>query len=164
MGSAIVGLILLGLSLSHLTGGLEMRTKDGFWLSLLLALGIDASIVSTEAALVVAAVKGIHGVRGWAMAWLLISLATSSVLNALKLTTGMELWTISWGFNCFLGAFIPTGVFVLAKVGTALVVGDRKASIPLPEAGEELDLETLRLAGNLSRQGYRKRSRKPERV
>lgn len=126
IAGAIVGGLLLLLSLAHLSQGLATRTGDSLWFSAILAFGIDASIVVAEAALVVATVHRIRGVKGWATAWLLISWVTSSALNAMHFTHDLTPWSWSWGFNVFLGALIPTGVFVLSKIGAALVVGQRE--------------------------------------
>lgn len=160
----VVALVLLGLSVRHLSAGLDERNHDGFLWNLALSIGVDFSIVAMEAAYVLASVLRIRNVKGLALGWLGVSLSTSAVLNAQVYTEGLAWLTNSVGFNAFLGLFIPLGVFMLAKVGTAIVVGEREDVILLPRNGEEPDLETLRLMGNISRGGYRKRSRKPERV
>lgn len=149
----VVGLSFLGLSLSHLAEGLAARTGDSYLYSLILAFGIDASIVFCEAALVVAAHRGIQGVRGWATAWLLIVISVSCALNALVFTQGMEWWTISWGFNIFLGCLLPAGVFAVSKIASALVLGGRGSAKKLTR------LKEAQVAENAAKAFRRKREK-----
>jgi hypothetical protein len=163
VAAAVVGGLSLVVSLVHLTPGLATRSGDPIWLALIFALTIDAAIVVTEAALVVASVEHIKGVRGWATAWLTVALLTSWWLNAVHLTKNLEMWSWSWYGNVFLGALIPCGVLVLSKIGSALAIGQRKQHIVLTE-DEPLALQEVRVAEKLAQRARRKSRQVSERA
>jgi hypothetical protein len=118
-GVLTVALALLGLSLMHLSAGVTILTKsserDGF----LMAVGIDLSFISLEAALLVADDATRPGVARYAVPAILGTLAVSGAMNALAFGSNADGWMIYPA--CALGVAIPALIFALTKVAMSLL-------------------------------------------
>ena len=110
-----VGVGVLGLSVVHCCEAIELLTGSPRILSGLLAIGIDAGMVSCELAELVADDKT---VQRWSTAYVVTSILLSMVLNAYAFSRhaapGME-----WA-SIVLGATVPGLVFVLGRVAGLL--------------------------------------------
>ena len=106
-----VGVSVLGLSVAHCTESITLLTGSHWTLAGLLAVGIDAGMVSSELAELVG--KG-EQVKKWARAYTIIAVLLSILLNAyafgLHAASGMQ-WA-SWT----LGAVVPILVYILGRV------------------------------------------------
>lgn len=109
-----VGTGMLALSVVHCCEAIQLLTGSHWALAGLMAVGIDAGMVTSELGeLVSVGSKGEHKVRPWARAYLAGAVGISCLLNAyafgLHAPAGM-VWA-AWA----LGVAIPVGIFVLGK-------------------------------------------------
>jgi hypothetical protein len=110
-----VGVGVLGLSVAHCTESIAALTGSHWLLSGLLAVGIDAGMVSAELAeLASHGTRAEQDVRPWARGYVLAAIALSVLLNAFAFgrhaSDGM-VWA-AW----LLGAVVPGLVYALGRV------------------------------------------------
>jgi hypothetical protein len=118
VGAVTVGGLLLVLSLQHLAHGIVAITGTSMTEALLLAIGIDAGLVVTELAAIVAAPAAAKAIRFYVWSMLSSTLALSAGLNAWAFAQHSEgLMTYA---SCAFGFFVPLMVFGLSKVAIAL--------------------------------------------
>jgi hypothetical protein len=115
----VVALALLGLSLMHLSAGVTILTKSSERDGSLMAVGIDLSFISLEAALLVADDATRPGVARYAVPAILGTLAVSGAMNALAFGSNADGWMIYPA--CALGVAIPALIFALTKVAMSLL-------------------------------------------
>lgn len=112
-GSVAVGLLVL--SVSHLTEAITALTGSYWFLSMLLALGIDAGMLCAEGACLLSEDKE---VRAWAGGYVIAAVLASMALNAYAFAqhspAGLEWAAIG------LGILIPGLILALGKFGGKL--------------------------------------------
>jgi hypothetical protein len=118
VGGVAVIAALLSLSLLHLADGIRLVTRCSWFEAVLLAVGVDAGLVITEAALLVASATQLKAIKVYAMGMIGGTLIVSAALNSLAFAHEATGWMLyaSIGF----GIFIPTAVFVLTKIVAGL--------------------------------------------
>lgn len=127
-------------------------TGDSKLFSILLAIGIDLGILACEAALIIAAVDRIIGVRRWAVPFLVVALLVSAALNARSYTIGKTMGSLEWWGCVGLGCFIPATVFCLCKVTAVLLVRARRPE-PLGDLDQIIrELESGRPKADIARE------------
>jgi hypothetical protein len=114
---------VLSLSVHHCTEAISLLTGSHWALAGLLAIGIDAGMVASELAELVAhGSKADRSVRPWATAYVLVAVFLSVLLNAcafgLHAAAGM-VWA-AW----LLGATVPCLVYALGRVAGHLWIGE----------------------------------------
>lgn len=119
-----VGLVFMILSVWHLTIGIARVTQDSTPIkihSVLMAICIDASIVGSELALIVASKKAVlTHIRLYSIGMLFLMLTTSAGLNILHLTEGLEANSLFfWLATCW-GIIIPVAVFAMFQQAAKL--------------------------------------------
>lgn len=125
VGTSVVIVALLALSLTHLADGLhKMRPDRPYWEHLALAIGFDLGLLCSELAIIVATVLGLRSVKVSATFVLISTVVVSAFMNGWSLTTGKDPWSFEWCVSAVLGGFIPLLVLLLSKFATALVVGE----------------------------------------
>ncbi len=108
---AAVGVALLGLSLTHCTEAISLLTGSHWFLSGLLALGIDAGMVGAEWAALNTTNKDTEKwAHGYVIAAVLLSMLLNCYAFGLHAAEGMQ-WA-SW----VLGVFVPAAVYTLGRV------------------------------------------------
>ena len=108
---AAVGVALLGLSLTHCTEAISLLTGSNWFLSGLLALGIDAGMIGAEWAALNATHKDTEKrAHGYVIAAVLLSILLNCYAFGLHATEGM-----AWAAYV-LGIFVPTAVYTLGRV------------------------------------------------
>lgn len=116
IGGIATGLVIL--SVWHLTAGIAVLTGSHIMLALLLAVGIDLGLISSELAELVA--HGNNQVRNWARAYMVIATVLSIFLNAYEFSahapTGALTQSIAIGF----GILLPVMIFILARIAAHL--------------------------------------------
>jgi hypothetical protein len=118
VGAVGVGGLLLVLSLQHLAHGVMAITGCQWVEALFLAIGIDAGLVVTECAAIVANPAAARSIRFYVWAMISSTLALSAGLNAWAFAQHSEgLMALA---SCAFGFFIPLMVFGLSKVAIAL--------------------------------------------
>lgn len=123
LGVGGVGIGVLGLSVTHCTESISLLTGSHWCLACLLAVGIDAGMVTCELAeLASHGSKAECKVRPWARAYIVAAVLLSVLLNAyafgLHAADGM-VWA-AW----VLGACIPVLVYALGRVAGHLWMGE----------------------------------------
>jgi hypothetical protein len=118
-----VGVSVLGLSVHHCTEAISLLTGSHWALAGLLAIGIDAGMVSAELAELVAhGSKAERSVGPWANAYVVAAVVLSVFLNSyafgLHAASGM-VWA-AW----LLGATIPCLIYALGRVAGHLWIGE----------------------------------------
>lgn len=112
-GSVAVGLLVL--SVSHLTEAIGSLTGSHWFLSMLLAMGIDAGMLCAEGACLL---SEDNEVRAWAGGYVITTVLASMALNAYAFSShapvGME-WAAMG-----LGVLIPGLILALGKFGGKL--------------------------------------------
>jgi hypothetical protein len=114
-GVGAVGVGVLGLSVAHCTESIGLLTGSHWVLSALLAVGIDAGMVSSELAELAAhGTKAADDIKPWTRGYTVAAVLLSVLLNAyafgLHAADGMQ-WA-AW----LLGAVIPGLVYALGRV------------------------------------------------
>lgn len=128
-GTAIctVALTLTGLSLTHLSHGIEIVTHAPAWECWAMALGIDTGFVALEVANMAAATDKTRKLIGrWTVPAILGTLAASAGLNALAFAWQADGWMQLPA--AALGIAIPALVYALTRVGASMWLEQRKDS------------------------------------
>ncbi len=123
VGVGAVGVGVLSLSVYHCTEAICLLTGSHWALAGLLAVGIDAGMVASEAAWLVS-----HGtlsertVRPWSQAYIVATVALSMLLNgyAFGLHAAPAMVWAAW----LLGGFVPAAVYALGRVTGHLWLGE----------------------------------------
>ncbi len=120
---AAIGVGLLALSVSHCTEAIGLLTGSGWFLSGLLAIGIDAGMVASEwAALTAHRSANEQEVARWSRLYVIATCALSVLLNCYAFSLhAPEGWV--WA-SCILGTFVPTAVYTLGRVAGKQWLGD----------------------------------------
>jgi hypothetical protein len=117
--SLSVTVVLLALSLVHLSTGIEMITHCHRWEAVALALGVDAAMVCCEAALLVSGVAVLKVIKSWASSTILATVVASAGLNSLAFAQTAE------GFMMYAaiaaGCAVPALIFSLTKIAAGLI-------------------------------------------
>lgn len=114
-----VGTGVLALSVHHCTESISLLTGSHWALSGLLAVGIDAGMVSSEVAGVAAlGTKAQATVSPWCRGYVVAAVLLSVLLNgyAFSLHSAPGMVWASW----VLGAAVPAGVLALGRIASAL--------------------------------------------
>lgn len=115
-GIAGVCVLTLGLSVIHCTESISLLTGSPWFLSALLAIGIDAGMILSE----LAELAGDEApLRRWARSYIALSVILSMGLNGFAFAQHAA---ISWA-GAALGVVIPTLVLVLGRVAAHLEKG-----------------------------------------
>jgi hypothetical protein len=118
LGCASVAVVLLGLSLAHLSHGISMITHAAMWESVALAIGVDAGLVAAEAAQLVAGAAASRAIKRWAAAVITGTVAWSGLLNAAAFGANAE--GLMLYVSCAFGAAIPMMIFALCRIAVGL--------------------------------------------
>lgn len=122
--SGAVGVILTGLSLTHLAHGIAVVTSAAPWETWAMAAGIDLGFLAAESAMLCAASEPVRRTVGrWAHPTVVASLALSGVLNALAFAHGAEGWRVYAA--SVLGLAVPALIYALARVAFTLATSGR---------------------------------------
>ncbi|WOJ91742.1 hypothetical protein RZS28_18615 (plasmid) [Methylocapsa polymorpha] len=113
-----MGLVLVGLSLSHLAEGVQLVTGSGTTGAWLMAVGIDLGFVALEVALLVAPIDIRPAVSQYASPAIVGTLATSAEMNAFAFASHAQGLMIYPAIA--LGCAVPALIFALTKTGAAL--------------------------------------------
>lgn len=118
-----IGVLVLSLSVAHCTESISLLTGSHWIMSALLAIGIDAGMVASELAELMAhGSKASRKVVLWSRGYTIASIALSILLNSyafgLHATTGM-VWA-----SYLLGACIPCLVYALGRIAGYLWIGE----------------------------------------
>lgn len=119
---AIVGMVLTGLSLSHLAHGIALVTNAPQWEAWAMAIGIDLGFIALELAQLCAATPAIRrNVEQFTRPAILGTLAASAGMN------GMAFGYAAQGnmiyFAAAIGVAIPALIYALSRVTFGLAVG-----------------------------------------
>jgi hypothetical protein len=117
--SLTVTVVLLALSLVHLSTGIELITHCHRWEAMALALGVDAAMVCCEAALLVSGGKVLAVIKRWASATIVCTVVASAGLNSLAFAQTAEGWWLYAAIAA--GCAVPALIFSLTKVAAGLV-------------------------------------------
>jgi hypothetical protein len=117
-GVAAVTLGLMGLSLTHLSRGIELVTGTTSSESWTMAVGIDVGFVALEAAKVAAEEKVRKIVNRWISPTIFGTVVASAGLNALAFAQAATGWMIYPA--AALGVAIPMMIFAESRVATAM--------------------------------------------
>jgi hypothetical protein len=117
--SLVVTSVLLGLSLVHLSTGIQVVTRCHFWEAACLALAVDAAMVCCEAAILVSGPKALCAIKRWASGTILCTVLASAGLNSLAFAQGAE---GAWLFAAIAaGCAVPGLVYALTRVSAGLM-------------------------------------------
>lgn len=111
---------LLVLSLAHLTEAISALTGSHWFLSLLLAVGIDAGMAVSEGLLLTAPEES--EASRWATWYVIATIAVSALLNAYGFALHAPPGPL-WFGAIALGLFVPLAVFALLKAGGKAYLG-----------------------------------------
>jgi hypothetical protein len=117
--SLTVTVVLLALSLVHLSTGIEMITHCARWEAVALALGVDAAMVCCEAALLVSGVPVLRVIKPWASTTIICTVVASAGLNSLAFAQTAEGFMMYAGIAA--GCAVPALIFSLTKVAAGLI-------------------------------------------
>jgi hypothetical protein len=109
---------LMGVSLSHLSDGVEQLTTIPLWQSVCMAIGIDAMLVSVALAMLTSPPEVKRDIGKVAHTMEAGTLVMSAGLNALAFTGGM-FDLAHWpqiAFGCFVPAAISGATYILARL------------------------------------------------
>ena len=119
VASLFVTSVLLGLSLVHLSTGIEVITHCHRWEAVALALGVDAAMVCCEAALLVSGVPSLRAIKRWAHGTILCTILASACLNSLAFSQTAE---GAWIFAAIAaGCAVPGLVYALTRISAGLM-------------------------------------------
>lgn len=128
-----VGVVLTGLSLTHLSSGVQAVTSATEGEALSMALGIDLGFIALELANLLTITEATRRrISRFTQPAIVGTLATSAVMNAFAFSSKVPAFDLGspW-FNfapaVFLGFAIPAMIFALMRVGTVLFL----ASLPV---------------------------------
>jgi hypothetical protein len=111
--------VLLGLSLVHLSTGIQVITHCHHWEAVALALGVDAAMVCCEAALLVSGVAALKAIKRWAHGTILCTILASACLNSLAFSQTAE---GAWIFAAIAaGCAVPGLVYALTRISAGLM-------------------------------------------
>lgn len=114
-----VGVILTGLSLTHLAHGIAVVTSAAPWECWAMAAGIDLGFLTAESAMLCSASEPVRRLVGrWAHPTVIASLTLSGVLNALAFANGADGWRVYAA--SLLGLAVPALIYALARVAFTL--------------------------------------------
>jgi hypothetical protein len=119
VASLTVTTVLLGLSLVHLSTGIELITKCHRWEAVALALGVDAAMVCCEAALLVSGTAVLKVIKSWASWTILCTVVASAGLNSLAFAQTAE--GAMFYAAIAAGCAVPALIFSLTKIAAGLV-------------------------------------------
>jgi hypothetical protein len=127
-GLGAVILVLLGLSLSHLSTGVQIVTHCSWLEALAMAVGLDLLIVGLEVAMVTTAgTRAYRPVARFANPALVAAFMWSAGLNAFAFSAGSTvLWMTVTAAS--LGASIPALIFAGVRSWAALAIESRRAA------------------------------------
>lgn len=114
-----VGLVLTGLSLSHLSHGVALATGVPQWEAWSMAIGIDLGFIGLECAQLCAATETVRKtVSRYARPSIIATLAGSAVMNAFAFASGAVGWLVAPAIA--LGLAIPALIYVLTRIAVAM--------------------------------------------
>lgn len=117
-GILSVGLVLVGLSLSHLAEGVELVTGSGATASWSMAIGIDLGFVALEFAMLVSPADLRPAVGRFAGPAIIGTLAVSAAMNAFAFASHAQGLMIYPAIA--LGCAVPALIFALTKTAATL--------------------------------------------
>jgi hypothetical protein len=118
-GVSAVGVVTLGLSVTHCTQSLALLTHTPTYLAAMMATAIDAGLIAAECADIVTHGTATHKtLKNWAYALMGIAVVLSMVLNAIGSALHAEgtMKTVSYA----IGAVIPVIAFLLFRIAGIL--------------------------------------------
>lgn len=121
IASLSVTTVLLGLSLVHLATGIEMITKCARWEAVALALGVDAAMVCSEAALLVSGTTALRAIKRWASGTIICTVVASAGLNSLAFASQAAEGSMFFYAAIAAGCAVPALIFSLTKIAAGLV-------------------------------------------
>lgn len=126
-GLGVVLVVLLGLSLTHLTHGIVIVTNCDPWEATAMAIGLDLLIVGLECAMVVTAgTRAYKPVARFANPALIVAFLWSAGLNAFAFSAASSvLWMTVVAAS--LGASIPALIYAGTRSWAALTIESRRA-------------------------------------
>lgn len=114
-----IGLVLTGLSLSHLSHGVTLATGVPQWEAWSMAIGIDLGFIGLECAQLCAATETVRKVVSrYARPSIIATLAGSAIMNAFAFASGALGWLIAPAVA--LGLAIPALIYVLTRIAVAM--------------------------------------------
>jgi hypothetical protein len=119
VSSLAVTAVLLGLSLVHLSTGIQVAIRCAFWEAACLALAVDAAMVCCEASLLVSGVATLRAIRRWASGTILCTVLASAALNSLAFAQDAEGVMIFAAVAA--GCAVPALIFSLTRIAAKLV-------------------------------------------
>lgn len=121
-----VALVLTALSLTKLSGGIELITHCDAWQSWALAIGVDCGFVSMElATMAVATDKLRKKISRYTRPAIICTMAGSASINALGFAWGSTGYAMQ-AASVALGIAIPALVYVLTRVGAEMLIDQRQ--------------------------------------
>lgn len=119
VASLSVTVVLLALSLVHLSTGIELITHCHRWEAVALALGVDAAMVCCEAALLVSGPAVLKVIKSWASWTIVCTVVASAGLNSLAFAQTAE--GVMMYAAIAAGCAVPALIFSLTKIAAGLV-------------------------------------------
>lgn len=123
-----VALVLTGLSLTKLSGGIQLITHTEAWQAWALAVGIDCGFVSMElATMSVSSEKLRKRIARYTRPAIVATMAGSAAINALGFAWGATGYAMQ-AASVALGIAIPALVYVLTRVGAEMIIDQRSGA------------------------------------
>ncbi len=125
-GVGTISLVLMGLSLSHLAGGIQLLTGCGTYAAWAMAMGIDLGFISLELSQLCAVSPALRAtVTRFAGPAVKVTLAVSALINAYQFAAGSpnQIFGVA---AAMLGVSIPALIYVLTRVFVAMWIDGEK--------------------------------------
>ena len=121
-----VGLVLTGLSLSHLASGVQVLTHSEAWSAWSMAAGIDLGFIGLEVGQLCCSTDKLRQtVERFARPAIIGTLIASALMNAYAFASEATSWPYA-AAGCALGVAIPAMVYVLTRVSMAMFMDGQR--------------------------------------
>lgn len=128
IGTAAVTIVLVALSLTHLTHGIGLVTGADFWERGAMAVGIDLGFVALEMSQLCAATEAVRrSVARYAAPAIVATLAISAGLNALAFASQAPAGSFAMFAAAGLGVLVPAMIYALSRITFALATQGARA-------------------------------------
>lgn len=128
IGTGVVTIALVILSLSHLSHGIGLVTGAEFWERGLMAAGIDLGFVALEMSQLCAATEAVRrSVARYAAPAIVATLAISAALNALAFASQTATGSPAMYAAAGLGIVVPALIYALSRITFALATQGARA-------------------------------------
>lgn len=118
-GVGAVALVLTGLSLTHLSAGIQIVTNSSTWEAWSMAIGVDLGFVALELSqLCPLSDKTTRKIRSWARGAICGTLVGSALMNAFAFAAATSGWFMYPA--AALGVAIPALIYAMTRVGATI--------------------------------------------